>query len=64
MKGKLMRISGKNLTFQDVYGRNITLPVEKDHQVLLDAAVENLGKSFEVLTLEGKIVDMKLEATT
>ena len=60
MQGKLLKISGKNLTFQDQFGRNITLPVEKDHLSFLDSAIENLGTEFVVATVEGKIVDMKI----
>ena len=62
MRGKLLKISGKNLTFQDSYGRNITIAVEKDHMTFLDTAIENVGKVFDVTTIEGKIIAMSLVA--
>ena len=37
----------------------ITLPVKKDFGTLLDLAVNNIGKVFEVITESGKIVELK-----
>jgi hypothetical protein len=60
MIGKLMSISGKNLTFQDNVGRKVTLKVSKEHATVLDIAVENLGCTFDVVTIEGEITDLKV----
>lgn len=55
-----MKISGKNLTFQDSVGRSVTLKVSKEHATVLDIAVEALGNTFDVVTLEGEIIDLKV----
>lgn len=60
MQGRVIKISGKNMTFNDSFGRMVTLPVDRDHQALLDTAIENLGAEVEVLTIEGKIIDLKI----
>ena len=60
MIGKLMGISGKNITFFDEVGRKITLKVAKENLPLLDRAIENTGMNFNVTTLEGEIVDLKV----
>ena len=60
MIGKLMKIHGKNITFFDEVGRQITLKVAKENLALLDTAVENTGMNFNVTTLEGEIVELKV----
>ena len=55
-----MKIHGKNITFFDEVGRQITLKVAKENLALLDTAVENTGMNFNVTTLEGEIVELKV----
>ena len=55
-----MSISGKNITFFDEVGRKITLKVAKENLALLDTAIENTGKNFNVTTLEGEVVELKV----
>ena len=60
MKGRLVKIRNKKLTFiiDDQY--ECTLPVNSNHLDLIDHAKEHLGEIFEVETKNGEVIRLEL----